>query len=129
MEEKDKEEKDKENIQIDFLEGEGEKEEEVINIDDILKEFEELQHNNEDEIIAEMRNYDLNYTNKQLLIICEYYGLHKKARTMKKQDIITSILFYEYQEENMEIVMKRKIMWSYMRELQSDKFMKRFVIW
>jgi hypothetical protein len=75
-----------------------------------------------------MKTYDDNYNNKQLLLICEYYGINKQARTMKKQDIITLILLLERETENIEIVMKRKLFWSYMEELKQDKIMKRHII-
>jgi hypothetical protein len=117
--------KEKENITYSL---DMDMEDEEIDIHEILQQFEK-QTSNEDVIMAEMKHYDLNCTNKQLLLICEYYGLIKKARTMKKQDMITMILLFEYEEQNMEIVLKRKHLWSCMDELKNEKFMKRFIIW
>ena len=74
-----------------------------------------------------MKNYELNFNVKQLLLICEYYGL--KMNKMKKQDIIEQIILYENNTDNIEMVIKRKELWYYMGELKNDKIMKRFVIW
>jgi hypothetical protein len=111
----------------------------------LLNEFEQLATNNssslyeEDDILSEMKNYELNYTIKQLLLICDYYGVTKqaknceyygvKARTMKKNDIISLIIMFEKNINNIEIVMKRKELWFYLDTLKADKIMKKFVIW
>jgi Mg2+/Co2+ transporter CorB len=78
-----------------------------------------------------MKNYELNFNVKQLLLICEYYVLLKdvKMNKMKKQDIIEQIILYENNTDNIEMVIKRKELWYYMSELKNDKIMKRFVIW
>jgi hypothetical protein len=105
---------------------------------ELLKDFEKLDNKNksdwfnEDEIMSEIKNYELNFTIKQLLIICEYYGLTKQtknARTLKKSALITLIIVFEKNIENIEIVMKRKELWFYLDALKSDKMMKKFVIW
>ncbi len=85
----------------------------------------------QDEMYTEMVNYDMNYTVKQLLVICEYYGLLKDVKTnkMKKQDVIEQILLFENNVDNYEVVIKRKEMWYYINELKNDKMMKKFVIW
>jgi|UniRef100_A0A6C0HCC7 hypothetical protein len=111
----------------------------------LLNEFEQINANNsnslynEDDILSEIKNYELNYTIKQLLLICEYYGLTKqtktaeyygaKARTMKKNDIISLIIMYEKNVDNIETVMKRKELWFYLDSLKADKIMKKFVLW
>ena len=76
-----------------------------------------------------MLNYQLNMTVKQLLQICEYYGIAKGLKTNKKDDIICTLVAYEEDVLNYEIVSKRRLMWFYVGELKNDKFMKRFVIW
>ena len=73
-------------------------------------------------------NYQLNYTVKQLLLICEYYGIHK-AKTTKKDNIIREIVAYETDNQNIENVCNRQNMWFYMNELKNDKYMKKFVLW
>ena len=105
---------------------------------ELLSEFEQINNANktdllnEDEIITEIQNYELNYTIKQLLVICDYYGLTKQtknARGLKKNDIITLIMMFEKNAENIDTVMKRKELWFYLDALKSDKNMKKFVIW
>ena len=105
---------------------------------ELLNDFEQINNANktdllnEDEIITEIQNYELNFTIKQLLVICDYYGLTKQtknARGLKKNDIITLIMMFEKNAENIDIVMKRKELWFYLDALKSDKNMKKFVIW
>lgn len=70
-------------------------------------------------------------TVKDLLKICYYYGIDKsvKASKCKKQDIITTLLYFESLPENCELVQKRNRMWAYITELSNDSKMKQFVIW
>jgi len=84
----------------------------------------------DDDIFIEMKNYELNFNVKQLMLICEYYNM-KDIRTnkLKKQDVIEQIILFETDPENIEIVTKRKELWYYIDELKNDKMMKRFVIW
>lgn len=103
----------------------------VIDIDHFLSDFEKLQVQ-DDEVFVEIKNYDLNYNIKQLLVICDYYGISKiiiKINKMKKQDIIEQIILFEKDADNIETVQKRKQMWYYMNELKNDKFMKKFILW
>lgn len=74
--------------------------------------------------------YDL-HTIKELMKICEYYELAKnvKGAKCKKQDIVATIVFFEAQPENQEIVNKRNKMWAYMKELAKDQKMKPYLIW
>ena len=74
----------------------------------------------DDDMYTEMVNYDMNYTVKQLLLICDYYGLMKDVRTnkMKKQDVIEQILLFENNMENYEVVTRRKELWYYINELK-----------
>jgi hypothetical protein len=100
---------------------------------DLLKEFENINVNikSEDDVFVEIKNYDMNYTLKQLLFICEYYNISKgiKLNKMKKQDIIEQIIIFENDISNFNIVTKRKQLWYFMDELKSDKFMKKYIIW
>jgi hypothetical protein len=74
--------------------------------------------------------YEEEYTVKDLLKICNYYGLDKDVRTSKckKQDIISTIIYFESLPENYEIVQKRNRMWAYITELLNDPKMKKFII-
>jgi len=75
--------------------------------------------------------YEKEYTIKDLLKICSYYGIDKDVKTSKckKQDIIATIIYFESLIENIYIVQKRYTMWKYMDELSNDPKMKKFVIW
>lgn len=75
--------------------------------------------------------YEQEYTVKDLLKICSYYGLDKDIRTSKckKQDIIATIVYFESLPENLYIVQQRNRMWAYITELLLDKKMKKFIIW
>ena len=110
-------------------------EDEQLNLTLLLSEFEHLNEfqssssSEEDIELSEIKNYELNYTNKQLLLICEYYNLlTKKVRNMKKKELITMIMVFEKDISNYDIVLKRKILWGYLDELKSDKMMSRFIM-
>jgi len=74
--------------------------------------------------------YEQEYTVKDLLKICSYYGLDKDIRISKckKQDIISTLVYFERLTENYEIVQKRNRMWAYITELLNDSKMKKIVI-
>ncbi len=108
------------------------------NLKKLMEDFENISlHENEnvgyenDQLYTDMLNYDMNFTVKQLLLICEYYGLLKDVKTnkMKKQDIIEQILLFENNNDNYEMVIRRKELWYYINELKEDKMMKKFIIW
>jgi hypothetical protein len=75
--------------------------------------------------------YNQEYTIKDLLKICEFYGIDKyiKMSKCKKRDIIETIVYFENLPENEEIVQKRNIMWAYITELMNEPKMKKYVIW
>jgi len=70
-------------------------------------------------------------TVKDLLKICHYYGIDKsvKSSKCKKQDIISTLLYFESLPENFELVQKRNKMWAYITELSNDSKMKQFIFW
>ena len=74
--------------------------------------------------------YDEEYKVKDLLKICQYYGIAKnvKASRCKKQDIISTIIYFENTPENYEIVEKRHKMWAYMTELLEDPKMRSYLL-
>lgn len=75
--------------------------------------------------------YNQEYNVKELLKICNYYGIDKNIRTSKckKQDIISTIIYFESLSENYLIVQERNLMWAYMTELLNDQKMKKYIIW
>jgi len=109
-----------------------------VNLDDLMSEFNDIKmaqnmYNEEemDDMYASITDYDENYTIKQLLQICEYYGLTKEIRTAKgkRLDVIGALVMFESNSDNGAKVYRRKQLWHYMNELKSDKFMKKFVFW
>ena len=71
------------------------------------------------------------YKIKELMKICEYYGIAKniKASKCKKQDIIATIIYFENCPENYNIVEKRNTMWGYINALLEDSRMKGYILW
>jgi hypothetical protein len=101
-----------------------------IDVSNILG-LDDYNNNNENlYLYPEIVNYKINYTVKQLLLICDYYGILKNIKLAKanKDDIINNLVLFENNMENFEIVFKRKQMWHYMEEIKSDKFMKKFIL-
>jgi hypothetical protein len=82
-------------------------------------------------MVPNIIHYHENFTIKELLVICDYYGLAKELKVNKcKKDIIVQVLVdFETNYENTEIVSKRKNLWFYINELKNDKFMKKFLLW
>ena len=70
------------------------------------------------------------YTVKNLLKICNYYGLEKNVKTSKckKQDIIDTLIYFESLPENAVIVHNRITMWEYMSAIMNDPKMKQYVL-
>lgn len=121
-----------------ILEKDEQDDEHQVNIDNLMSEFNDIKmsqtiHNQEemDDMYATITDYDENYTTKQLLQICEYYGLIKEIRIAKgkRLDVIGAIIMFEGNSENGAKAYRRKQLWHYMNELKSDKFMKKFVFW
>ena len=75
--------------------------------------------------------YNEKYTIKELMKICAYYGIDKDIKSAKcrKMDIIVTIVFFEAQPENAEIVSQRNNMWAYMTELATDPKMRQYLLW
>jgi len=131
-----------ENITYEFKD-ENSSNDNLCEIEKLLNDFEQINYINnaidnnnricieDDDMYTEMVHYDMNFTVKQLLLICDYYGLMKDVKTnkMKKQDVIEQILLFENNMENYEVVIRRKELWYYLNELKNDKIMKKFIIW
>jgi hypothetical protein len=108
-------------------------------IQQMMNEFEEedldllnlnlFNTNNKIDNFTEFTEYN-KYTVKELIKICNYYEIDNNIKNAKckKQDIISTIQYYESLPENIEIVQKRKTMWFYIEELLNDTKMKKYVI-
>jgi len=122
-----------ENIQLNIDEIEEEEEEDVM-LSELINNIENtiLMDNNEESIkVSQMIDYQMNYTVKQLIVICDYYGILKQIKCNKcnKDEIIHILIDFENDENNEDIVSTRKNMWFYMNELKNDKIMKKYVLW
>ena len=87
--------------------------------------------NNEGIIEVIFVDYKLNYTVKELLLICEYYGIAKELKIHKccKDVIIQFLVDFESIPLNNTIVLRRQEMWRCINILKNDKFMKKYVLW
>jgi hypothetical protein len=73
-------------------------------------------------------DYQVNFGLKQLLQICDYYGITKMAKC-NKEFVINTIVNFELNDENADIVTRRRTLWFYISELRNDKFMKKYIFW
>ena len=103
---------------------------EQLDINSFLQEFENIEVYN-DLLFPQTINYIENYTVKELLLICEYYGFAKDLKNKKynKNAIANFLVEFEINPSNNDIVFKRKNMWVNINELKNDKFMKKYVLW
>jgi hypothetical protein len=85
----------------------------------------------DDSNMSRVIDYQLNYTVKQLLQICDYYGIAKDLRLSKcnKEFIANVLVEFESCFKNVDIVERRQLLWTYMDELKQDKFMKKYIFW
>lgn len=114
-------------------------ENDTLNNDDINNAFEEILkstniHSNESCTNiwnSDKLYYKEEFTVKELLKICKYYGIDKNIKGLKckKEDIIDTIIFFENLPENFDIVFQRNKMWTYMNEIKMDSKMKQYIIW
>ena len=119
------------NIAISYYVEEIENQEkEEINIEELMAEIENSELV-DDLTVPKMINYHENFTVKELLIICDYYGFAKELKNNKynKDEIINILVHFENEPLNNNIFMRRQSMWYYINELKKDKFMKKYVLW
>jgi hypothetical protein len=100
-------------------------------INELLLQIEDQQLYNNEMALPQIINYNENFTVKELLVICEYYGFLKEIKTNKcnKDQIIEILVNFENDPINNEIVFKRQNLWFYINELKNDKFMKKYILW
>jgi hypothetical protein len=70
--------------------------------------------------------YSINYTIKSLSMIMDYYKLSR--RKLCKQQMIQLIVLYELDNDNLDIVNKRKQLWGYIKELKEDEYFSKFIL-
>lgn len=86
-----------------------------------------------DKIIAFKLDYITNYTVQDLKKILDFYITHKdgaliKIGKKKKNELIESIVDFELDNNNMELVCKRKRLWFYVKEIKNDKYLSKYII-
>jgi len=98
---------------------------EIIDIvDDGLKNnFNNFEFNS---MVSSQLFYEDNYTKKEIDLIADYYSISKRKK--RKAEIIQDIVLYEINPENEEISQKRKLMWFYISEIESDSYLRKFLI-
>jgi hypothetical protein len=104
---------------------------EEINLDYVNDFLSEVEVEEEDLRTPHILDYAENYTVKELILICDYYGFSKeiKANKLGKDLLIQCLVDYELDPVNAVNVEKRRNMWFFINELKNDKFMKKFVLW
>ena len=70
--------------------------------------------------------YNTNYTVKSLGRIFDYYDISK--RKLRKDEMVQMLIMFEEDPENIEIVEKRKRMWSYVKELKEDEYFTKYIL-
>jgi hypothetical protein len=120
------------NENVFFLLDETENSNEMSNFSDDFDFTNEMNDLNNQGIIEVISlDYKLNYTVKELLLICEYYGIAKELKVHKccKDIIIQFLVDFESITSNNTIVLRRQEMWRCINILKNDKFMKKYVLW
>jgi len=86
-----------------------------------------------DKIMASKLDYNTNYTVQDLKKILDFYITHTdgglgKIGKRKKDELIETIVDFELDNTNMELVCKRKRLWFYVKEIKSDKYLSKYII-
>jgi hypothetical protein len=79
-----------------------------------------------DEYTATELDYNENYTKKQLEFIANYYDI--SVRKKKKLELVETIVVFEKEHSNYDIVNRRKTLWFYLDEISNDCFLSKFLI-
>ena len=90
------------------------------------KRLEEQENELEDTTFESLfYEYQYNYLKPDLMHVARYYDL--KTRKKTKIDLITDIVEFELNPENIFIVEKRKYLWNYIEELKEDDYLSQFI--
>lgn len=107
----------------------GNKKKENVTYEDLLQEVDLLEMTSQtliDSMVALEINYSTNFIKKDLERIADYYGISKRKK--RKADLVQDIIAFEQNPENIEIVYRRKKLWSYIKEIKEDNYLKKFLI-
>jgi len=97
-----------------------------------IADSDEIDNTNNTNIIDDNDIYDIDflvynsYTVKQLQLILQYYDICKGR--MCKDEIIQTLLLFETDEYNLNIVNKRKYLWSIVIQLKNDDFFSKYIV-
>ena len=97
-----------------------------INFDDLINDIRNSICN--DHKLALETDYNTNYSVKQLKQIITYYEIQLDKRNLKKKELINEIIIFELDNDNKNIVNKRKQLWFYMKQLKEDKCLNKFIL-
>ena len=70
--------------------------------------------------------YKTNYNVKALTQLLQYYGIYKSK--MVKDEMIQVLLFFETDPQNKSIVHKRLRLWQNLKELKTDAFLGKYIL-
>jgi len=76
--------------------------------------------------ITQQFYYNDTFTLKELYHIAIYYDINRRKK--KKCSLIDDIIAFELDDENSELVEKRKRLWFYINEIKNDKYLSKFII-
>jgi hypothetical protein len=93
---------------------------------DVVKDKKRINGMPSDTSFALELEYSTNYTVKSLGQMLDYYDISK--RKLRKDEMVQILIMFEEDPENMEIVERRKRMWSYVEELKEDKYFAKYII-
>jgi hypothetical protein len=93
---------------------------------DIVKDNKRVTGMSSDISFALEIEYNTNYTVKSLGQIFDYYDISK--RKLRKDEMVQMLIMFEEDPENIEIVEKRKRMWSYVKELKEDEYFTKYIL-
>ena len=98
---------------------------EIINIvnNELEKNYNSFQF---DTIVSLQLYYEDNYNKKDLEMIADYYSISKRKK--RKAELIQDVVLFEINPENEELTQKRKLMWFYLSELETDSYLRKFLI-
>ena len=97
-----------------------------IKFDDLINDIKNSICN--DHKLALETDYNTNYSVKQLKQIITYYEIQLDKRNLKKKELINEIIIFELDNDNKNIVNKRKQLWFYMKQLKDDKCLNKFIL-
>ena len=101
----------------------------LVTYEDLVKEVDLMEMSSligMDDYIASEVDYQTNYLKKDLERIADYYEISKRKK--KKDQLVEDIVIFEKDPANIEIVFRRKKLWSYVQEIKDDKYLSKFLI-